>query len=58
VDPMDDNGKAGAGGKDGLAQMPMAQTGMWAWTAVAGMGILAQTFRAGTGMWAWTLRRV
>jgi hypothetical protein len=44
VDPVGDNGKAGADGKDGRARTPMAQTVLW-----------AQTEAAGTGMWARTL---
>jgi hypothetical protein len=47
TDPVGDNGKASADGKDGQARTAVAGTGMW-----------AQTFRAGTGMWARTLRRV
>jgi hypothetical protein len=58
TDPVGDNGKASADGKDGQARTPMVQTGIWAWTAVAGTGMWAHTFRAGTGMWARTLRRV
>jgi hypothetical protein len=50
ADLVGDNGKAGANGKDGRARTPMAQTSMWAWTAVAGMVILARTFRVDTGM--------
>jgi hypothetical protein len=58
ADPMGDNGKASADGKNGWARTPMAQTGIWAWTEVAGTGMWARTFRAGTGMWARTLRWV
>jgi hypothetical protein len=56
ADSVGDNGKASADGKDGRAQTPMAQTGIWARMEVAGTGMWAQTFRAGTGMWARTLR--
>jgi hypothetical protein len=58
ADPVGDNGKAGADGKDGRARTPMVQTIMWARTEAAGTGMWARTFRAGTGMWARTLRRV
>jgi hypothetical protein len=36
---MGDNEKAGADRKDGRARTSMAQTGMWAWTAMAGTGM-------------------
>jgi hypothetical protein len=47
ADPVGDNGKASADGKDGRAWKPMAQTILW-----------VRTEAAGTGMWARTLRRV
>jgi hypothetical protein len=58
ADPVGDNGKTSADGKDGRAQPPMAQTDIWSWTAVAGTGMWVRTFRAGTGMWERTLRWV
>jgi hypothetical protein len=58
ADPVGDNRKAGADGKDGWARTPMAQTGLWARTEAAGTGMWARTFRAGIGMWAQMLRRV
>jgi hypothetical protein len=45
ADPVGDNGKVSADGKDGRARTPMAQTGMW-----------VRTFRVGTGMWTRMLR--
>jgi hypothetical protein len=45
ADPVGDNEKAGADGKDGRAQTPIAQTILWAWTEAAGTGMWARTFR-------------
>jgi hypothetical protein len=50
TDPVGNNGKASADGKDGRVRTPMAQTGIWARTEVAGTGMWARTFRAGTRM--------
>jgi hypothetical protein len=38
ADSVGDNGKASADGKEGRARTPMAQTGLWARTEVAGYG--------------------
>jgi hypothetical protein len=46
ADPVGDNGKAGADGKDGRARTPIAQTVLWARTEAAGTGMWARTFRA------------
>jgi hypothetical protein len=46
TDPVGDNGKAGADGKNGRARMPIAQMVLW-----------ARMEATGTGMWARTLRR-
>jgi hypothetical protein len=58
ADPMGDNRKASADGKNGWARTPMAQMGIWMRTAVVGTGMSAQTFWVGTSMWARMLRSV